>query len=1062
MKIIITFIFCFSLLHGFSQDCKTEAANKASTLVRFPDVIMKPTNGSSITINRKKIDPILGKAESWEKGILKNFTGAKLGYSNDYFFDYPTDLFYKATGIKGFYSSKMRFYAYYCYDNNSKIYTEDESGSWLDVTFNNVFASPLCMDVGAHIVNGKYAFKIFEMSHSEGRIDYYEQLAMSNVNDILYKSKNEFIIIRNSGQPVFLPISRKEYLEQMLKDIDKDKESQIAFAKSTYDPKNEAANKAEFDAALKRIDNSKTSTPEQMAPYRKRFVETWETEKQKYDKQITRIETETTGAKETVLEYLKKPSEWLNSTIKQFYSYSYTAKGVTEYFEKLDVFELSREEETRTEIVSINPAYYNKSLGADLPQLIMVYLPKGSYPHMKKVAKLIHQPGALAPLEAILSPAKQTVEPITSIQSTSTYTLSHLPKLTNLSPLIIPADMKPSVVLIPSSNNPTSSVKFNFEIPPLSPKLKLLPAQPLTTEAYNNYVQDLYVKISSAINPDEKKKADEYLKNKKITQSKDISNTGLAAWLQNTPKAGLYLFSKAVSVNPSDALAANNFSAFLIMGGLPEKSIPILDYWNKQKPGAPTILTNLGNAYYLLGDTTRAMKYLQQVVQIDSLNPTANKILCIMYLKKGDVKNAKKCGGRSIATCIDEQVIEILRQLDNKVKAGELMSQFPPLPAKEFPMLKRIRIPAMPSTLDDMEEFAIELAAEKASLKMTIADIEAKTPNISEQLQQKIVMASFKNGISSMRLKAQYIIMDGMLTYQNNRIKESDVFFYRVKKMNIIYNAKVKAIQKIYDEKLKKLEGGEAGDEDKIAALELAKCQEVNAETGGHLVGLSGLINQYASRQEYISRKFFRDYANWAPYWMPETTISFSSIERDYLKDILNILGEYQVIKKMDCSVFEPLQKKDGVLQEWEDEYCANFKGKVGIGPAKVAWACNSISIEGGEGIVGAVEVKFADGGAVEELTLEAGFGTSWNLGSSSIGHIEAGASAKEFIKLGSDKSTGKWVVKDGGVKAEASIEGKIGNISSEVKVLELSVAVNAGFTTGGVLAPLINIDSSN
>lgn len=41
------------------------------------------------------------------------------------------------------------------------------------------------------------------------------------------------------------------------------------------------------------------------------------------------------------------------------------------------------------EIVSLNPDYFNKSLGAEVPQLIMLHLAKGSYPHMKKVADLI-------------------------------------------------------------------------------------------------------------------------------------------------------------------------------------------------------------------------------------------------------------------------------------------------------------------------------------------------------------------------------------------------------------------------------------------------------------------------------------------------------------------------------------------------------------------------------------------------------------------------------------------------------------------------------------------------
>ena len=258
---------------------------------------------------------------------------------------------------------------------------------------------------------------------------------------------------------------------------------------------------------------------------------------------------------------------------------------------------------------------------------------------------------------------------------------------------------------------------------------------------------------------------------------------------------------------------------------------------------------------------------------------------------------------------------------------------------------------------------------------------------------------------------------------------------------------------------MNKLEGGETGDEDKIAALELAKCKELNANTQIFLASLAQLTNQYAARQENISRKFFRDYANWAPYWMPETTISFPSIERDYLKDVLNILGEYRVIKKMDCSVFEPLPGKDGTLQKWEDEYCANFKGKIGIGPAKMTWTCNSWGIEGGEGIVGAFEMNFANDGAFEEFTFEAGLGETWSLGDDKIVKMEAGASVKEFIKVGPDKTTGKWEVKDFGVKTEVSVEGSIGKVSAEVKVLEISVAVNAGLNAGGVAAPILNLN---
>ena len=453
------------------------------------------------------------------------------------------------------------------------------------------------------------------------------------------------------------------------------------------------------------------------------------------------------------------------------------------------------------------------------------------------------------------------------------------------------------------------------------------------------------------------------------------------------------------------------------------------------------------------------MKYLQLCVQKDSLNPTANKILCLIYLKKGDTKKAEEHGTRSLATSYDEQVTSILRQLNNKIKPGEIMSRFPPMPAKEFPMLQRIKLPAMQSRLDDMEQFSIELTAMKESLKITIAAIEAQAPQPTDDIKQQMLMASFTKGSSPIRVKAQYIIMDGMQIYFAESIKETDVFQHHLKKINIPYNINIKAIQKKYNSQLNKLEGGEAGDEDIIAALELAKCKELNGEAEIYLAGLSRLVNQYAARQEYISRKYFRDYANWSPYWLPETSISFPSIEIDYLKDILNILGKYQVITKMNCEVFEPLPIKKGELKEWEDEFCANFKGKFGIGPAKLFYSCKSWGIEAGEGIVGGFEVNYADDGAFEDVSFELGFGANWNMGKEGVAEIGAGASVKEFVKICPDKITKEWGVTDAGIKGEIALEGEIGNVSGEVKVIEVTAGYRSELNAEGMLVPLLNLN---
>jgi len=107
------------------------------------------------------------------------------------------------------------------------------------------------------------------------------------------------------------------------------------------------------------------------------------------------------------LDYLKKPQEWLARDFDRLYdSSSFSSLNIKKYCADLDVVKSSREYDVRRQIVSLNPAYYDKSLGADVPQLISVHIQKGKYPNMIKVGNLIKQPGALAPIEAILNPGR--------------------------------------------------------------------------------------------------------------------------------------------------------------------------------------------------------------------------------------------------------------------------------------------------------------------------------------------------------------------------------------------------------------------------------------------------------------------------------------------------------------------------------------------------------------------------------------------------------------------------------------------------------------------------------
>jgi hypothetical protein len=389
----------------FAQDCKVRAANKPSAWVRgtddyfdFSHYTQKPAKWD---VSKMKLQAV--KAERWIKSMLTGFTGARMLHYNSFVLDYEWSdkgtgndiIFYKATGIKKFYSTRTMCFAYYCYDNSNIIHTEGESGSNIKVIFNNFFISGITRDAGVYTINGTPVFGIIKKKRSEGRIDYYEQRVQDNATAKMYTA-NDYIFLRNSDRPVFIPITRKEYLGQMLKDVAAYSINQTKQMTEMY-----SLNRKQFEDEMKGYKAmDKSYTAEKEAKRRKWFEE----DQEKFKKVINKIKPDSDAAAAVIQQYLQNPAEWLSRSLRSFYPFSsYTAGGVKQYFESMDKSNLPEgEEETIYEVVSVNPAYFDKKAGADVPQLITVHLQNSTYDHMIRLAKLIKAPGALDALAAIV------------------------------------------------------------------------------------------------------------------------------------------------------------------------------------------------------------------------------------------------------------------------------------------------------------------------------------------------------------------------------------------------------------------------------------------------------------------------------------------------------------------------------------------------------------------------------------------------------------------------------------------------------------------------------------
>lgn len=101
--------------------------------------------------------------------------------------------------------------------------------------------------------------------------------------------------------------------------------------------------------------------------------------------------------------------------------------------------------------------------------------------------------------------------------------------------------------------------------------------------------------------------------------------------------------------------------------------------------------------------------------------------------------------------------------------------------------------------------------------------------------------------------------------------------------------------------------------------------------------------------------------------------------------------------------------------------------------------------------------MNYSNANEFEDFSLELGLGAEWKVGTEHVVEVGAGASVKEFVKLGPGSPSGKWEVKDAGVKGEISIGGEIGIVGSEAKVIEVSAGYKSGIEKKGVLIQFLN-----
>jgi tetratricopeptide (TPR) repeat protein len=154
------------------------------------------------------------------------------------------------------------------------------------------------------------------------------------------------------------------------------------------------------------------------------------------------------------------------------------------------------------------------------------------------------------------------------------------------------------------------------------------------------YSGNLYNKIMIKGNADEIALVKSVLS--KISKANDFAGAAILAMMQGHPQAAMALSMKAVQLAPTNVNAQNNMAALLTQYGYPEQAMPVLEKLKAEFPYNSTVLNNIGQAWFSLGDLDSAKKYFSSAVSINPHHPDATLCGGIIDELKGDPKKAEK------------------------------------------------------------------------------------------------------------------------------------------------------------------------------------------------------------------------------------------------------------------------------------------------------------------------------------------------------------------------------------------------------------------------------------
>jgi tetratricopeptide (TPR) repeat protein len=554
---------------------------------------------------------------------------------------------------------------------------------------------------------------------------------------------------------------------------------------------------------------------------------------------------------------------------------------------------------------------------------------------------------------------------------------------------------------------------------------------PLTNATMAAFISTARDKVALQLKPASKIKGEEIYKMVKTQYNSDVAtgNTAAGLWMLGKAELALYVMGKACQDNPKNTDNLNNYASMLSMSGAEQLSIPVLVYVNKRFPKNSTVLNNIGQAWFGMGDIDKANSYLDSAIRLSATHPQANFTKSFIEESKGNQVAATEAAKRSIRKAYTQKKEDRLNKLGYKLKSNDL-NWNRPMPADALG-LEKFNWPAYPKSVDQSEALEKEWIAFKAKCNQEMEVLRGQQKKLetemidADQKRTKQLLEAGQKGIwvdplppfaPIAAIKLKYLIdgKDGHLATAYQQIGENLARnIIEMGQLESKLSEQLATIQKKYED-----EFGE-GKSNPFGAV----CKDENSVKNTFLIAANGILEE--ANREYLNflRKKLNDETYYYQYtqWPEQFELTKVAAKLGWLNSIRDQKVMFQNKSSACNEKTTEKESKPFKLAAFDDVNCKyHSELKTPVGTIKTD--CSRMTTT--------LDLKVIKLGLKQDMDKET-FGDQFMSCS---------------VKVGVGASAG---VNAGPLKAEASLGGSLGVEIDRNGISDVVVETSAGVSVG-------------